>query len=100
MFLGFQRRENVMNGDTYHKNRTAPVELRTIGMLPDILDPVSVPAGECSPKGFDTTLDCFSMTLERGFTPAYDTVRGFDTNEYPSGRNTESLVISRMCVYL
>ena len=69
-------------------------------MLPDILDPVGVPSGECSPKGFDTTLDCFGMTLERGFTPAYDTVRGFDTNEYPSGRNTESLVISIMRVYL
>lgn len=60
-------------------------------MLPDILDPICIPADKGSPESLHTAFNRFGVTFERGLTPADNAVCGLYSNEDPSGRDTKCL---------
>lgn len=70
---------------TNHKHRTPPIKPRPRRILPDILDPVRVPAEETGGEIGERAFDGFGVALEGGFAPADEVVGGLDADEEPAG---------------
>ena len=76
---------------THHQDRSSPVEAGPIGMLPDVLDLVGVPADEALREVLVRALDGLGVALERALAPADDALRGLDADEEPPGGHAEHL---------
>lgn len=79
----------------HHQDWTTAVEARSIGHLPDVLDPVCVPVDETGSEVTKGAFDCFGVSLEGGFAPSDEPVCGFDTHEKPAWRDAEKLDIDQ-----
>ena len=75
----------------YHEHGAAAVEAGAVGVLPDVLDLVRVPADEAFGEVFVRALDRLGVALERAFAPADEALFGLYAHEEPARGHAEYL---------
>ena len=75
----------------HHEDGAAAVEAGAVGVLPDVLDMLGVPADEARGEVPARALDGLGVPLERALAPADDPELCLDAHEEPARGDAEDL---------